>query len=408
MAPSLPANSDVPQFLRLPLELRYEVYQLLLVPAYGANDKKLGPNSEDPKYHVQIMTTCRQIHNEAAQVFWKKNLWIGLRFSHGSKGSLALQDLGMDRMMSKHELDLSNTALQIHVLCIEPFRKISTTCVVLNAYHESDLLNGFLHHVSYQSWDSPLQISFGKISVAPPSLLRERFFKPLAVSLRPKLFSVLGSLKPKILSLVEKEMPRLHYRMDVLRIHFRSVLATIKLLDQQNNTSAAIALAANCSKTRRVSALQAIDDLKAHAPPESRADLLKLTIALAAYKVALKLSLPSEAPDMHRAAASLKEVSWPPRMDEFPLVKDQAQALYFHLKAVWSANRDNLAGVAESLRMADSRSVPSGNKFGIHEIYSRWSNWSGMVARFGYVERKVKRMLIKSIELDRLDKLLGI
>ncbi|KAI4161362.1 MAG: hypothetical protein LQ342_004914 [Letrouitia transgressa] len=403
MAPSIPTNSDVPRFFTLPLELRYMVYQLLLVPAYGANDKEPGPNGKDPKYHVQIMGTCRKIHDEAAEVFWKKNLWVGLHFSHGSKGSLALRDLGMDRMVSKHEPELSKTVLQVHVFCFETFRKISTTYIILNASYESDLLNGFLQCVSYRSWDLHPQISFGKRSLARP-LFEKKFSEPLAVSLRPGLFSCIDYLEQKILSRESK----LHHQMDVLRIHFRSILATIKLLDQQNSTSAAIDLAANCSKIRRASALRAIDDLKEHAPPESRADLLKLTISLAAYKMALKLSTPDEALDMCRPAASLRELCWSTRMSDFTLERDQIQAVYLYLKAIWAVNRNILREMTENLCMAGSLSVPSGNKFGIHEIYCCWVNRPAWVNGRQYMKSTMKRMMIKSIELDRLDKLLGI
>lgn len=379
------------------------IYQLLLVPAYGANDKKPLPNSKDRKYHLQIMATCWQIHNEAAKVFWKKNLWVCLHLSHGGQGSLALRDLEMDRMVSEQEPDPSRTVLQIHVFCFEPFKKISTIYIILNVYCESNLLNGFLHRVSYRFLDSCLRICFSNRSLAQP-LFEEKFLKPLAVSLRRGVFPDYFGRAGRHFS----PMERLRQQMDVLRIHFRLVLGAIKLLDQHNSNSAAIALAANCAKIRRTSALRAVDDLKEHAPLKSRADLLKLTIALAAYKMALKLRTSDEAQDMSRAAVSLREMSWSRRMDEFFLEKHQIQALCLYLKAIWSVNLNNPAEMAQDLCFANSLSLPSTKKYGISRIHHCWVSRSASVDDCGYMERKMKGRMMKSIELDRLDRLLGI
>lgn len=60
-------------FLRLPGEIRNQIYGLLLIAPPPSTPRQLGSN---PPIYPEILRVCRQIHREATDILYGKNIFI--------------------------------------------------------------------------------------------------------------------------------------------------------------------------------------------------------------------------------------------------------------------------------------------------------------------------------------------
>lgn len=181
--------------LRLPAELRNQIYRYLLCPGLTRGKSPVGSVEASTNFDTSIMFTNRQIYQEASYIFYGDHRFIRVQFSHSSYFTPNIMILGLEKTIRRN---VSSCTRMIMTMRLDLEYNISTgsdhlPMDLVLAHHDLhliDCLNLYSVHRQYtrnktlDGWNITSKVRVHDSAGVAASLRDEYFMGPVYNSIR--------------------------------------------------------------------------------------------------------------------------------------------------------------------------------------------------------------------------------